>query len=303
MNEIAESLMFTVDLTREVYQLAEKFSREQIELGKIRQVYLNTLAVYAVNFYCQCLEVETELEKSESWNLAMRTLMDVADLQIKGLGKLECRPVLPGAKVCDLPPESLQERVGYVVVEINQETKQAKLLGFSKIASSVLEISSLQSLERLIEQFPEAKETEIETVKLLAWFQGNFEKGWQVVQELISLKRKPAFRFTSNKQERAKLIDLGIEIAGQPVVLIITIQENNEQDVSIRSQVYPTDQSTTLPPSLKMSVLSETGDVFKEVIARSADEFIQYQFEAQLGDKFGIELALGEARITEHFQL
>ncbi|NEO71769.1 DUF1822 family protein [Moorena sp. SIO3H5] len=158
MNNLTERLRFSVPLTRDAYQLAETFSREQHEPDKAQQVYLNTLAVYAVNFYCQCIEVETDLKGSDSWNSVLRSLMDVADLLVKDWGKLECRPVLPGELFCNLPPESQQDRVGYVVVEINEQTNQATLLGFTKIApTSSLEISQL-SLEHLIKLFPEKPE-------------------------------------------------------------------------------------------------------------------------------------------------
>lgn len=37
-----------------------------------------TLAVSAVNFYCQCLEIETDLTKSHSQNLVWQKLMNIA---------------------------------------------------------------------------------------------------------------------------------------------------------------------------------------------------------------------------------
>ncbi len=125
-----------------------------------------------------------------------------------------------------------------------------------------------------------------------------------VVQELVSPQLRPVFRKTDvQQQERAKLIDLGLELAGHAVVLIITVLEVNEQTASIRAQVYPTGEVLTLPPNLKLSVLTETGEVFKEVTARSDDEFIQYQFEAQRGDYFGIQVALGEVSLKEKFRV
>ncbi|NEP01006.1 MAG: DUF1822 family protein [Symploca sp. SIO2E9] len=300
MTNLTEGLKFSVPLTKEAYQVAEKFSREQHEPDKAEQIYLNTLAVYAVNFYLQCMEVESDLTGSDSWNLALRSLMDVSDLVVKGWGKLECRPVLPNAQICHVPPESRQERVGYVVVEINQSINQAKLLGFAKTApEGVLEISQLDSLEQLINQLPEP-----DVVNLLDWFKETVDEGWQSVRELVSPQLRPAFRNTNVKQqERAKLIDLGLELAGDAVVLIITLQEIDQETVSVRAQVYPTGEAMTLPPNLKLSVLTETGEVFKNVTARSDDEFIQYQFEAQRGDDFGIQVSLGEASLTERFRV
>ncbi|NEQ13565.1 MAG: DUF1822 family protein [Moorea sp. SIO3E2] len=308
MNNLTEKLTFSVPLTRDWYQLAETFSREQHEPDKAQDVYLNTLAVYAVNFYLQCMEVETDLPASDSSNPALRSLMNVSDLMVKGWGKLECRPVLPGDLVCDIPPESRQDRVGYVVVEIHKPSNQAKLLGFSKTAvEGSLDISKIESLEQLINQLPEPlPELESNVVKLLEWLKGNFEVGWQSVSDLLSPKLRPAFRNTEDQQERAKLIDLfdlGLELAGNPVVLIITIRKIDKETASVRAQIYPKGEALTLPPNLKLSVLTATGDIFTEVTARSNDEFIQYQFNAQQGDNFGIQVSLGEASVTERFQV
>ncbi|NEO16148.1 MULTISPECIES: DUF1822 family protein [unclassified Moorena] len=310
MNNLTEKLAFSVPITRDWYQLAETFSREQHEPDKAQDVYLNTLAVYAVNFYLQqCLEVETDLPASDSSNPALRSLMNVSDLMVKGWGKLECRPVLPGDQVCDIPPESRQDRVGYVVVEINQPSNQAKLLGFAKTAlGGSLEISKIQSLEQLINQLPEQlPELESNVVKLLEWLKGNFELGWQSVNDLLSPQQlRPAFRNTEYQQQRAKpidLFDLGLELAGNPVVLIITVGKIDKETASVRAQVYPRGETLTLPANLKLSVLTATGDIFTEVTARSNDEFIQYQFNAQQGDDFGIQVSLGEASVTERFQV
>jgi hypothetical protein len=68
--------------------------------------------VYAVDFYMQCLEVETDVEKSDSRNPISLKFMDVADLPVKQLGKLECRPVLPDAQVCQIPAEIFSDRMG-----------------------------------------------------------------------------------------------------------------------------------------------------------------------------------------------
>ncbi len=305
MNHFTEHLEFSVPLTKDAYQMAQKFSREQHEPEKAQQVYLNTLAVYAVNFYLKCMEVETNLEESDRWNTALRSLMDVADLPVKNWGKLECRPVLPNQKICHIPAESLADRVGYVVVEINQEMNQATLLGFAKTApEGRLDIGQLNSLEQLIYQLPKGEQIKSDIVNVLDWLNEKYDAGWQAVQELVNSQLRPAFRNVGlKKQERAKLIDLELELDDRRVVLIITVQEKDEKTVTIRSQVYPTGEAIALPPNLKMSILTDTDTVFKEVTARSNDEFIQYEFDAQLGDSFGIQVALGEVSVTEQFRV
>ena len=76
-------LTFTVLLSLTAHSKAKEFGRHQSNLQKAQQVYHNTLAVYAVNYYLRCLEFETNLEASDSYNLVMQTLMDIADLEVK----------------------------------------------------------------------------------------------------------------------------------------------------------------------------------------------------------------------------
>lgn len=296
-----ENLTFKIPLTADVYRLAEKLSREQKDPQKARQVYLNSLAVSAVDFYCQCMEVETEVTARESENIALRSLMDIADLEIKGWGKLECRPVLPGVDSCPVPSEVLENRVGYVVVEINEETNRATLLGFAKNASAgILEVNRLESLESLIDRLPE---TSLDSVNLIQWFSGVFEEGWQAVNKVISPQLRPAFMNLAVKQERCKLVDIGLDLAGHSVALIMTVEQLSEEGFSVWVQVYPTGNQRSLPPHLNLAILDESGAVFKEVTARSDDECIRYKFEAESGDKFGVKVALGDASVTENFQL
>jgi hypothetical protein len=60
MRNLSESLTFTVPLSSSAHHLAEQFCRQQSNQKKAKQVYLNTLAVSAVNFYLRCMGVETD---------------------------------------------------------------------------------------------------------------------------------------------------------------------------------------------------------------------------------------------------
>ncbi len=122
--------MFAVPLTSKALKLAKSFQEQYENPAKARQVYLNTLAVYAVDTYCQCLGIETDLEASDSLNPVMQTLMNVADIEITGIGKLECRPVLPTDKNCYIPADTWENRIGYVAVEIDESSREATLFGF-----------------------------------------------------------------------------------------------------------------------------------------------------------------------------
>ncbi|GAB1544753.1 hypothetical protein NUACC21_74290 [Scytonema sp. NUACC21] len=145
-------------------RLAEKWSKQQATPEKGQQVLLNIMAVSFVNFYLECMGFETELEASDSWNPVQQTLMDVADLCIKDLGKLECRPVLENFQTVYIPPEVTSDRIGYVAVQISETLQEAKLLGFAKEASmSDLPINRLEPLENLLRYLEEC--TQIQKAK------------------------------------------------------------------------------------------------------------------------------------------
>ena len=119
-----------IPLGRLAHKSAWQFATEQANPHKSKRVYLNTLAVYAVNRYLKRLQIETDLSQGDSWNPGMRVLFDVADLVLPDIGKLECCPVLPGETAFTLSPEVTKERIGYVAVQFSESLDQAQLLGF-----------------------------------------------------------------------------------------------------------------------------------------------------------------------------
>lgn len=120
----------TVPLRHEAHRLAKQFATEQVTPQKGKQVYLNTLAVYAVHSWLKLLQIETDLGQGDSWHLGKRAFLDVADLVLPGIGRLECRPILPGETIFSLPLEVTDDRIGYVAVRISESLDEARLLGF-----------------------------------------------------------------------------------------------------------------------------------------------------------------------------
>jgi transcriptional regulator with XRE-family HTH domain len=134
---------------------------------------------------------------------------------------------------------------------------------------------------------------------LTQWFDNIFSTGWQTVEELLTPQQlRPAY-FTESIQ-RAKRIDLQIDLITHTVNLVMSLTRENADNVIVNLKVFPTYENPNLPPNLKLILLTE-GEVFKEVTSRSADQYIQYEFEAEPGDEFAVKLALGDAEITEDF--
>lgn len=311
MREISESLTFTVPLSSEAHRLAEQFRRQQSNQKKAKQVYLNTLAVSAVKFYLRCMGIETDWEASLSWNPVMQTLMDVADVEIPNLGKLECRPVLPETQVVHIPPEVWSDRIGYMAVQLDQSLREATLLGFTKtVSTDELPISQLRSLEDLLEHLIQIRQAKFVKmpVNLSKWLENTFEAGWQSMEALLGTQQENlafSLRSTSPLSEasvkRAKLIDLGLRLGSQSVALLVAITPEVEQKVGILVQVHPTGGETYLPPNLRLVLLSESG-VIQEVQSRTQDNYIQLKrFRGLPGECFNIQVAFGDASVTETF--
>ncbi|HEY9631772.1 MAG TPA: DUF1822 family protein [Coleofasciculaceae cyanobacterium] len=302
MNPTKDVLTFTVSLTLIAHQIAQQFHERQSNPQKAKQVYLNTLAVYAVNYYLNCLGIETEIEASDSWNPVMQTLANTADLAVKDLGKLECRPLLPHSKVCDVPPEVLEERIGYVVVRLDQSLTEATLLGFvPTVTTEELPLNQLKSLEDLLEHLSQPHPQSVkEPIQLRQWLQNLFSKGWETMEALLEPPQAElgfSFRNPTGVQ-RGKLLDL--ERVGEKVALFVGLKPATQSEMDISIEVYPTGGQIYLPQDLQLMVLDDEGKAVMQAQARST-KTIQLKFSGELGESFGVKIALGDVSITEAF--
>lgn len=314
MSQIIEHSSFTVSLALEAHSKAKQFRGYASNPQKAKQIYLNTLAVYAVNFYLQCLGFETELEKSDSSNPVMQTLMNVADLQVKKLGKLECRPVLPDSEVCDVPPEVWEERIGYVAVQLDESLREATLLGFVEtVKTQEIPLSQIKSLEDLRGHIRQLKRLQDkEQIHLSQWLHNVFDAGWETVEALfnppqaeLDFRFRGAHRKTTTTPKnpefgikRGKL--LGLERAGEQVALFVGLEPTAESEMKISVEVYPIGGQTYLPEALQLMVLDEKGEVVMQAQARSTKN-IQLKFSGESGEGFGVKVALGDVSIAEPF--
>ncbi|MDB9305318.1 DUF1822 family protein [Nodularia spumigena CS-591/12] len=320
MNNMATISTFTGLISTVARRLAEKWSRQQATPEKSQQVLLNTLSVSFVNFYLECIGFETDLEASDSWNVVQQTLMDVADLLIKNIGKLECRPVLENAQFVYVPPEVQSNRIGYVAVQISESLQSAKLLGFVKeVSIDNLPINQLQPLENLLDYLEclELQTTKYKSqnlglssqnvVNLKRWFENIFESGWSTLESIFLTE--PAWQFRSaesgfqNYVERAKLIDLGITAnkASVGIVVKVSRDESNFDEMKIIVELNPTNGQDYLPSSLHVMILDEEATAVMEAKAKNDNKKISLEFNAAVGDNFSVKIALEDISVIENF--
>ncbi len=280
--------------------IAEKFQRYQDNLQKGEQIYRNTLAVYAVNLYLQNIGFETDLEASNSWDFLSQTLMDVADLDIKDYGKIECRPVLPDEEFIQVPEEVWFESTYCIAVEIEEIATEAKLLGFvEKAATEKISRSQLRPLEEL----PGLLQQNISKIKLSEWLEGIFQKDWQPTEKVLAYRRESTLGKprTDKKQpvSRTKKIDLGLLINKKSVALVVTITPQTDDKTEVLVQIIPMDRYEYLPPGIGLNIVLESESA--EIKAREADNIIQLKFIEPPRSQFTVQISLGDAVVTENF--
>lgn len=304
-------LTLPVPLTLKAHHTALTFYQQHSDALKAKQVYLNTLAIAAVRSYLSWLGIATDLQASDSWNPAIQALADVADLEIPGQGKLECRPVLPGATVCYVSPEAWSNRIGYVAVLLDADLKTATLLGFvPSVDTEELPLERLQSIAMLLDILKpqQQPQTNKELVNLSQWAQGIFTKGWQAVEELLG--PQPVLRFRSLELSRdlkpsgltirGKKLDLVPRSLSHQVVLLVILMPHDSFQVDIWVKLAPPRCVPYLPEDLEIKILDEQGEAVMQAQSRQTD-MLQLNFQGIVGEQFSLKLELNNINLVETF--
>ncbi len=153
------------------------------------------------------------------------------------------------------------------------------------------------------------------TTKLSQWFQGVINEGWQAIDSIYNPELNLAFstRNFVEDTKRAKIIDLGINLANRRVALLINISphkptdskdESSEEKIHVVAQLYPMGGEKYLPQNIKLLLISKAGKTLQEVTSRIQDNYIQLKpFKGEPGKKFSIQISLGDMIVNESFEL
>ncbi|WP_414526958.1 DUF1822 family protein [Nodularia chucula] len=316
MTKNAEPFFITVPLTLENHECAKRFASEQSASAKVKQVYLNTLAVLAVDSFLRWMEFETDLNASDSWHPIIRRFNNVADLVLPDLGRLECRPFLAAENSLILPSEVIGDRIGYIAVKFVENLQQVEILGFLPACENIEtpEIISLNDLHPLAEltnyllNLPPIAEEELApentdepnlSVELLRrWLENNYDgETWQKPEQILvsSGLRNQKINIPLNCS-RAKVINLGNHL----VIILISLTVEVENEMKITVSLYPGDTEPNLPLGIILKLLDEDGDLI------AGDDYPEPMIElteVDFNTEFSIEVTLGEDRFVEFFQV
>ena len=144
------------------------------------------------------------------------------------------------------------------------------------------------------------------TTKLSQWLQNVFDGTWQTIDSLINPEANLVYGLRNADEEikRAKLFDLGMQFGKQKVALLVKIKGEPNGKLAVSIQLHPGGEARHLPPNLKLILLSKAGQVLQEVQSRTQDNYIQLKpFKGEKGKRFQIQVSLESLSITENFEL
>ncbi|NER37511.1 MAG: DUF1822 family protein [Oscillatoria sp. SIO1A7] len=313
---IAQTPFFIpIQLGKEAHYYARKFAKEQATPEKYKRVYLNTLAVCAVSSYLQWMEIKTAPTQGDCWQSTIRRFQDVADLVLPNLGRLECRPLLPGETVISLPPSAREDRIGYVAVQFEEEWDRVKLLGFApplatEDSPATIAIADLQPLEDWVEEW-EALEAKAaiasfkkrqEPIELSQWLPGFVDAIWRTLAEVLGKRKTQELLAARSIVAEGVVRATPIEWTGQSpadslALVVVKPKPDLERDIVL--QVHST-EGKTLPANLTLAVL-ESGQVIEQSKSGKSSDWIQLNVDGKQGEQFAVKVELGEASAIWNF--
>ncbi|EAZ88808.1 DUF1822 family protein, partial [Crocosphaera chwakensis] len=141
-------------------------------------------------------------------------------------------------------------------------------------------------------------------VNLSRWIDNVFDSIWQSPQELnLAFETRRTAQEQEELQKRGKVINLGVTSPeNQAVILLISVNQEADERMGVRIQLYPQGNQRYLPSNLTLTLCNESGDTIKSVQSRSQDNYIQIKrFKCQRGFQFGVKLTLEDWSVTEYF--
>ena len=106
--------------------------------------------------------------------------------------------------------------------------------------------------------------------------------------------------------KRGKLIDLGIQLEGQKIALIVAIMPQTQDRVGVWIQLKPANELIKLPPHLKLTIVSEEktcleAEARSDIEGKGKDKCLQFRFTPPAKTHFQVQITLNNASFTEDF--
>jgi hypothetical protein len=295
------------------------------------------LALQSVHFYLQLMGVATTLADSDCLNPLLSRLNPGADLRLPG-GRLECLVLDDARQGCEIPASAWADRLGYVIVRLDEANAQAELVGFVQNLGadpSWLPLSRVEPIETLIDVMADvmaavsSQRSLSESVsapvnppvvqRLGDWLTtiGDdvtqladqlVDAGWLAFDQLISggmvnlaYRRSELLdrpQTTSPTSLRGKLLT---PRRIDDVVMLVTITQVSPTRRVVAVQLQPW-QGARLPEGLVLRFVAN-GETIVECQSGPSDDSIQQELSGTAGEAFEVEVRLRDAQAIESFVL
>jgi hypothetical protein len=286
------STSLTINLPKHLFATFDDRAGNSAEID--RQIHLKSLALYAADWYLQCLQFKTRHDDRADWWIPY--LAQSAPLEIVKVGNLECIPVVNDTMMLTISPDLKDDRIGYLFVRIDDSLTSAEIIGFRSKYEYMVNLNRLQSTDDLIDYLCDLEsQSQLKPViKMADWFAGIGEDIWRKVN---TLPLTPAYRSRQQQEvslsvksvERGKEIKLGDADDSPIVVLTIRSEQMDDVNSDITLQLSPKFPASTLPIDLKFIVRDDRGEEISS-------------FESKAGDCYG-EIVLDNGKEGEQFSL
>lgn len=322
-----------VILSVAAHRQAEAFCSQQKDPSKAEQVYLNTLAIYAVDEYLRSLGISTALDESDSVQIVNQTLTNGADLRLPDIGQLECRLIDHDAEAMYVPEEVWGDRIGYIAVQLSEDCSEASLLGFVKAVDSIsIPLSKLESLSAFLDyleqletqtqaqeeqvlvtsatRFPEKKPIN----RLSQWLDHTLESGWQLIEDIkyewSTPQSEPAIAFrharASQNVADSELIQYGKSLnfnqygEENNIQLVVGLRSQPNHQYQVRVRLYPAGDRY-LTPGLEVSLVNNIGKVVSQNQMPPHQPYFEMMLGLNKGDSFGVRISDSQTTAEESF--
>ncbi|ANV85934.1 hypothetical protein AWQ21_15520 (plasmid) [Picosynechococcus sp. PCC 7003] len=223
---------------------------------KLKTLIKNLLAVRAIAHWLDIYGIPYAWEKSYCSQPLMHLNENCADLYLAGLGRLECRATTSNQRTVAVEPEAWTDRLGYVVVQLQDDLQDSQLLGFVEtVRDGVIFRDQLQPIEGLFGVFAavELQNAPVNSLNqvaetIQAWLSRALDNAWQVgdfyfgqpsfapVRSQTTVRKVIAqLQNTSNEASKQRLmITLGelaqTETKGEAIATLVNILRQSTQE-------------------------------------------------------------------------
>jgi hypothetical protein len=278
-----------------------------------RQVQLDSLALYAADWYLQCLQFDTKHEDRQDWWI--QYLSESTPLEVVGIGKIECIGITGEPLTVNVSEDLADDRIGYLFVKLNESLTSAEILGFIPKYSETVKLDRLHSTDELIDYLSNLETQTVSAIehsitasiiKLSDWAQGIFDGIWQdsngnyLTPAYRSIKGLLSTKTTGGNRK----VKLGDRPDSPTVIIAIDYHQIDPENFDLYLQVLSEDRHDSLPVGLKFSAIDDRGTEIGSIQISEGDIAGEIVLEHGVkGEVFSIELEFAGVKKVESFEI